>query len=330
MPRWKALGKLPPSTEGGVVTAGNASQQNDAAAACLVVAEDKLEELGLDPMPGSAAGQRRAAIRRAWASARCRRWSGCSQRRGGDDIGLVELNEAFAPQVLAVLKGWGWSATTAADILNVNGSGISLGHPIGATGGASWPTWRTKCTAARRATGLKPCASAAVRGSRRCSNHAATRAAVAQALAEGQAPSESLHDADLDTVRDQFRRFTDAEILPHAHKWHLANDLIPDEAIAAMAELGTFGVCIPEEFGGLGLGKLVMCLVTEELSRGWIGAGSLGTRSEIAGELITLGGTDAQKGTGCPGSPAGKSCRPPFLPNPIPAPISARSRQGRG
>lgn len=126
-------------------------------------------------------------------------------------------------------------------------------------------------------------------------DHAATRRAVALALADGQSPSESFHDAELDAIRDQFRRFTDAEILPHAHKWHLANDLIPDATVAAMAELGTFGVCIPEEFGGLGLSKLVMCLVTEELSRGWIGAGSLGTRSEIAGELITLGGTDAQK-----------------------------------
>src|SRR3546814_9617870 len=75
----------------------------------------------------------------------------------------------------------------------------------------------------------------------------------------------------------------------------LANALIPDATVQAMAELGTFGVCIPEEYGGLGLGKLVMCIVTEELSRGWIGAGSLGTRSEIAGELIAMGGTDAQK-----------------------------------
>ncbi|HVR90433.1 MAG TPA: acyl-CoA dehydrogenase family protein [Novosphingobium sp.] len=126
-------------------------------------------------------------------------------------------------------------------------------------------------------------------------DHAAMRASVAQALAEGHWPSESLHDAELDTIRDQFRRFTEAEILPHAHRWHLANALIPDATVAAMADLGTFGVCIPEQFGGLGLGKLVMCLVTEELSRGWIGAGSLGTRSEIAGELIALGGTDAQK-----------------------------------
>ena len=127
------------------------------------------------------------------------------------------------------------------------------------------------------------------------SDHAAYRAEVAQALAQGQWPSESFHDSSLDAIRDQFRRFTEAEILPHAHRWHLANDLIPDATVRAMAELGTFGVCIPEEFGGLGLGKLVMCLVTEELSRGWIGTGSLGTRSEIAGELIVLGGTEAQK-----------------------------------
>lgn len=104
---------------------------------------------------------------------------------------------------------------------------------------------------------------------------AAARAAVAVALADGQTPSESLHDAELDAIREQYRRFTDSEILPHAHKWHLANDLIPDATVAAMAALGTFGVCIPEAFGGLGLSKLVMCLVTEELSRGWIGAGSI-------------------------------------------------------
>ncbi|MBA4307530.1 MAG: acyl-CoA dehydrogenase [Sphingopyxis sp.] len=126
-------------------------------------------------------------------------------------------------------------------------------------------------------------------------DHAATRAAVAQALAEGHAPSESFQDAELDTIRDQYRRFTDSEIIPHAHQWHLANELVPDDTVAAMAALGTFGVSIPEEFGGLGLSKLVMCVITEELSRGWIGAGSLGTRSEIAGELIVLGGTEEQK-----------------------------------
>lgn len=126
-------------------------------------------------------------------------------------------------------------------------------------------------------------------------DQAAARAELTALLASGQWPSETLHDADLDAIRAQYRCFTDAEISPHAHGWHLTNALIPDATVAAMAELGTFGVCIPEEYGGLGLGKLVMCIVTEELSRGWIGTGSLGTRSEIAGELIVLGGTDAQK-----------------------------------
>jgi acetyl-CoA C-acetyltransferase len=134
----ESLGKLRPIEKDGVVTAGNASQQNDAAAACLVVAEDKLAELGLEPMGWFV----------SWAAA------GCEPSRmgigpvpavkrlfertgmGWDDIDLVELNEAFAPQVLAVLKGWGWPEDGDwRDRLNVNGSGISLGHPIGATGG---------------------------------------------------------------------------------------------------------------------------------------------------------------------------------------------------
>ena len=133
----ETLGALRAIEKGGVVTAGNASQQNDAAAACLVVAEDQLEKLGLEPM-GYFVG---------WAAA------GCDPARMGigpvpaverlfarsglkwSDIDLVELNEAFASQVLAVLKGWGWTDDDSRrDILNVNGSGISLGHPIGATG----------------------------------------------------------------------------------------------------------------------------------------------------------------------------------------------------
>ena len=126
-------------------------------------------------------------------------------------------------------------------------------------------------------------------------NTAANRQKLAEYISEGQGVSENLNDDLLNAVRDQYRRFTEERIIPDAHEWHLANDLIPDEIVAEMAELGTFGVCIPEEHGGLGLGKLVMCIVTEELSRGWIGAGSLGTRSEIAGELILLGGTDEQK-----------------------------------
>ena len=137
----ETLGKLraiEAKIDGAVVTAGNASQQNDAAAACLVVAEDKLDELGLEPI----------AFFHSWAAA------GCDPSRMGygpvpaterlfarnglswNDIGLIELNEAFAPQVLACLKGWGWADDDSRhEILNVNGSGISLGHPIGATGG---------------------------------------------------------------------------------------------------------------------------------------------------------------------------------------------------
>ncbi len=122
-----------------------------------------------------------------------------------------------------------------------------------------------------------------------------TRAALAALLADGVRPDEGLGDDTLDLIRQQFRAFTAAQITPFAHQWHLDDALIPDAVIAEMAALGVFGVCIPEEHGGLGLGKLAMALVSEELSRGWICAGSLGTRSEIAGELITHNGTPEQK-----------------------------------
>ncbi|MBT5013770.1 MAG: acyl-CoA/acyl-ACP dehydrogenase, partial [Rhodospirillaceae bacterium] len=107
--------------------------------------------------------------------------------------------------------------------------------------------------------------------------------------------NRGLNDEMLDMITDQFRRFVDEQITPHAHEWHLADQLIPMEVIEQMAELGVFGLTVPEEFGGLGMGKTAMCVVTEELSRGYIGVGSLGTRSEIAAELIRLGGTDEQK-----------------------------------
>ncbi|HCK83054.1 MAG TPA: acyl-CoA dehydrogenase [Hyphomonadaceae bacterium] len=102
-------------------------------------------------------------------------------------------------------------------------------------------------------------------------------------------------DADLDMIRDQFRKFADAEVIPHAHGWHLRDELIPLEIVEHMGALGVFGLTIPEEFGGAGLGKTAMCVVSEELSRGYIGVGSLGTRSEIAAELIMSGGTEEQK-----------------------------------
>ena len=126
-------------------------------------------------------------------------------------------------------------------------------------------------------------------------NSAANRAALAALLKSDVAISDATGSDELDMIRGQFRRFTDDRIAPHAHQWHLADVLIPDEVVAGMAELGVFGICISQDYGGLGLGKLAVCVVTEELSRGWIAAGSLGTRSEIAGELISNAGTPEQK-----------------------------------
>ena len=102
-------------------------------------------------------------------------------------------------------------------------------------------------------------------------------------------------DEELEMIRDQFRRFADEKVTPHAHEWHLRDELIPMEIIENLAEMGVFGLTIPEEFGGFGLSKASMVVVSEELSRGYIGVGSLGTRSEIAAELILCGGTPEQK-----------------------------------
>ena len=102
-------------------------------------------------------------------------------------------------------------------------------------------------------------------------------------------------DDTLEAMRGEIIRFVEAEVKPYAHEWHMKNEYIPLETIAKMNELGVFGLTIPEEYGGLGLGKEAMCVVSEELSRGYIGVGSLGTRSEIAAELILGGGTQEQK-----------------------------------
>ena len=102
-------------------------------------------------------------------------------------------------------------------------------------------------------------------------------------------------DDDYEMIRDQFRRFADERVVPFAHGWHLKDELIPIEIVEEMGALGVFGLTIPEEYGGAGLSKTAMCVVSEELSRGYIGVGSLGTRSEIAAELILGGGTEAQK-----------------------------------
>ena len=130
-------------------------------------------------------------------------------------------------------------------------------------------------------------------------NTAAVRARIATLLADaldtGDFGALGLDDEALTMVREQFRRFVNDEVMPFAHDWHMKDELIPLPVVQKMAELGVFGLTIPEEWGGLGMGKMAMCVVTEELSRGYIGVGSLGTRSEIAGELIRAGGTTAQK-----------------------------------
>ncbi len=121
------------------------------------------------------------------------------------------------------------------------------------------------------------------------------RRRLAELLEPGAFGDSGILDDSLELVRDQFRRFAEARIRPEAHRWHLADALIPDSILEELAGLGVFGLTVPEEHGGLGLGKLAMCLVTEELSRGYIGVGSLPTRNEIAGELVASAGTPEQK-----------------------------------
>ena len=113
-------------------------------------------------------------------------------------------------------------------------------------------------------------------------------------------------DDELEMIREQFYRYAEDRVKPFAHEWHLKDELIPMSVIEELAELGVFGLTIPEEYGGLGLSKASMAVVTEELSRGYIGVGSLGTRSEIAAELIICGGTEAQKEKWLPGLASGE------------------------
>jgi (2S)-methylsuccinyl-CoA dehydrogenase len=152
-------------------------------------------------------------------------------------------------------------------------------------------------------------ADSSVKGLCRKGNTAAARARIAELIAEGAESGDfgdtGLADETLAMVRDQFRKLAD-EHKEAAHRWHLADELIPIEVIDQLASLGVFGLTVPEDFGGLAMGKTAMCLVTEELARGYIGLGSLGTRSEIAAELIRLAGTEAQKARWLPGIAAGE------------------------
>ncbi len=140
-------------------------------------------------------------------------------------------------------------------------------------------------------------------------NTTASRAALAD-IVRAAHPTGTIGEAGLDetmeAMRTEMHRFVEAEVAPHAHEWHLKNEYIPLEVVAQLSEMGVFGLTIPEDFGGLGLPKEAMCVVTEELSRGYIGVGSLGTRSEIAAELILAGGTDDQKAHYLPKIAAGE------------------------
>ncbi|MFO1098411.1 MAG: acyl-CoA dehydrogenase family protein [Xanthobacteraceae bacterium] len=128
-------------------------------------------------------------------------------------------------------------------------------------------------------------------------NTPANRARLAELISAHHTatPGDCGLDETLEQIRDEMRKFADSEVIPQAHGWHLTNSYIPLETIKHVAELGVFGLTIPEEYGGMGLGKESMCVVSEELSRGYIGVGSLGTRSEIAAELILSSGTEEQK-----------------------------------
>src|SRR5271167_934359 len=128
-------------------------------------------------------------------------------------------------------------------------------------------------------------------------NTAQRRARLAELIREQQDAMVGATGLDdtLDSIREEMRKFADGQVVPHAQQWHLRNQYIPLDIIAQMSELGVFSLTIPEEYGGMGLGKESMCVVSEELSRGYIGVGSLGTRSEIAAELILGSGTEEQK-----------------------------------
>ncbi|MFN4141168.1 acyl-CoA dehydrogenase family protein [Aestuariivirga sp.] len=130
-------------------------------------------------------------------------------------------------------------------------------------------------------------------------NTAEARHRLVELFADGNFGSSGLDDT-LSDMRETMRRFVETKVAPHAHQWHLENAYVPMEIVRELADLGVFALTLPEEFGGLGLSKESMCVVSEELSRGWIAVGSLGTRAEIACELILCGGTREQKETWLP------------------------------
>jgi (2S)-methylsuccinyl-CoA dehydrogenase len=134
---------------------------------------------------------------------------------------------------------------------------------------------------------------------------ATARQEIVAAAALGNFGNVGIADETIAAIREQFLRYAQAEIAPHAQGWHQRDQLIPIEVVRQLGEMGVFGLTVSEEHGGSGLGKIAMCVVSEALSGGYIGVGSLGTRSEIAAELVNLAGTEAQKAQWLPGIASG-------------------------
>ncbi|ULB10675.1 acyl-CoA dehydrogenase family protein [Cereibacter azotoformans] len=196
-----------------------------------------------------------------------RAWAGRLETEGRfGEIEALILQIAFGEYLAQIRGGIPMSQNETARVQDI---GVDLGHP----GEAVKTLIRT---------GNTPAARAALVALMRDNHGRATFGATGL-------------DEELEMIRDQFRRFADERVAPHAHGWHMKDELIPMEIIDSLAEMGVFGLTIPEEFGGFGLSKASMVVVSEELSRGYIGVGSLGTRSEIAAELILCGGTPEQK-----------------------------------
>lgn len=248
---------------------------------------------------------------------------GAARRRVSDRVvrdGRVDASRMDAEQTAA--HGLAWLATTVealkrlvswADDLGGTGRfgeterlilGVAAGEYLGQIRGGI-PMAQTEMLRPHdmglEDTDLAPLSSTCCQKLMRFGNGQAARMALAARLADaldsGDPDAFGHHGLDetLGMVRDQFRRFGAERVEPHAHQWHLEDRLIPIEVVEAMAGLGTFGLTVPEEYGGLGMGKEAMVVVSETLSRAYIGVGSLGTRSEIAAELIRLGGTEEQR-----------------------------------
>ena len=241
-----------------------------ASVARLIVKDGRVQPVALDR-------EQRAAHALSWyatyvaALRQLARWARTLERekRLGEIEQLI-LQAAFGEYLVQLVGG-----------IPMSQSEIARPYDMGLADSDAYSFW-TQAVAELAAAGTRPDVRAAI------ADHLAANA---EAISFGDPGL----DGTMDMVRGEFRRFAREKITPHAHQWHLKDELIPLEIIKEMSALGVFGLTIPEQYGGAGLSKTAMCVVSEELSRGYIGVGSLGTRSEIAAELILGGGTKDQR-----------------------------------